>query len=130
MTAPLPLVIVDNVDGFPAWLMFMPVLQRRAFGLGPWDRYQRAVGRLKALLLDEIANARRDSSERQDVLALLVGARDERGDGMSDDELCGELRTLLIAGHETTSTTLIGALKAYGGLLSDAIIRSSNRSST
>ncbi len=103
-------VIVANVDGFPAWLMFLPILQRRALGLGPWDRYQRAVDRLRALLLDEIAGARRAPAGRQDVLALLASARDEHGAPMSDDELCGELRTLLIAGHETTSTTLAWAI--------------------
>ena len=37
---------------------------------------------------------------------MLVSARDEQGEGMSDDELRDQLVTLLMAGHETTATAL------------------------
>jgi cytochrome P450 len=37
---------------------------------------------------------------------MLVGARDERGRPMTDAELRDEMMTMLLAGHETTATTL------------------------
>jgi cytochrome P450 len=40
------------------------------------------------------------------ILSLLLAARDEDGQPMTDDELCDELVTMLIAGHETTATAL------------------------
>jgi cytochrome P450 len=43
---------------------------------------------------------------RDDVLAMLIEARDETGQPMSDVELRDELITLLVAGHETTATSL------------------------
>ncbi len=44
-----------------------------------------------------------------DVLSLMMAARDETGEAMTDAELKDELMTLLIAGHETTATTLAWA---------------------
>ena len=37
---------------------------------------------------------------------MLLEARDEQGKPMTDDELRDEMLTLLVAGHETTATTL------------------------
>ena len=48
----------------------------------------------------------RTSTEREDILSLLISARDEDGEGMSDRELRDQLMTLLLAGHETTATAL------------------------
>jgi cytochrome P450 len=49
--------------------------------------------------------------ERDDVLSMLIGARDEQGEGLTDQELRDELMTLLVAGHETTATALAWALE-------------------
>ena len=49
--------------------------------------------------------------ERDDILSMLLMARDEDGRPMSDDELRDELMTLLIAGHETTASTLAWAFE-------------------
>jgi len=46
---------------------------------------------------------------REDVLAMLIEARDEAGQPMSDVELRDEMITLLVAGHETTATSLAWA---------------------
>jgi cytochrome P450 len=43
---------------------------------------------------------------RNDVLSLLLEARDEDGQPMSDEELRDELVTLVLAGHETTANQL------------------------
>jgi cytochrome P450 family 135 len=61
-----------------------------------------------ALLYEEIARRRQraDLAERDDILSLLIQARDDNGEPMSDVELRDELTTLLAAGHETTATAL------------------------
>ncbi len=60
------------------------------------------------LLYAEIAERRTDDdlAERDDILSLLVAARFEDGEPMSDHELRDQLITLLLAGHETTATAL------------------------
>lgn len=50
-------------------------------------------------------------AEREDILSMLLMARDEDGRPMSDEELRDELMTLLIAGHETTASTLAWAFE-------------------
>jgi cytochrome P450 family 135 len=70
--------------------------------------FERAVAKADALLLEEIARRRVDPAlaERDDILALLLQARYDDGESMSDRELRDELVTLLLAGHETTATAL------------------------
>jgi cytochrome P450 family 135 len=85
--------------------------------LGP-DRLMRVSAfrrQLEAVdqeVLAEIARRRRetDLSERQDILSLLIQARDEHDQRLSDEELRDELVTLLIAGHETTATLIAWAI--------------------
>jgi cytochrome P450 len=79
--------------------------------LGPWSPAGRMKRRLAAsdrLIYEEIARRRGESDldERTDVLSLLLRARDEDGQPMSDVELRDELMTMLGAGHETTATGL------------------------
>ncbi|MBI5516860.1 MAG: cytochrome P450 [Deltaproteobacteria bacterium] len=58
-------------------------------------------------LLAEIRRRREEGTgDRTDILSLLLDARYEEGDGMSDEALRDEMVTLLLAGHETTAVTL------------------------
>jgi cytochrome P450 family 135 len=52
-----------------------------------------------------------DLAERDDILSTLLLARDEEGEPMTDVELRDELLTLLLAGHETTATSLAWAVE-------------------
>jgi cytochrome P450 len=52
-----------------------------------------------------------DLEQREDILSMLVQARYEDGSPMSDGELRDELLTLLVAGHETTATSLAWAFE-------------------
>ena len=52
-----------------------------------------------------------DLAERTDILSLLMQARDEDGQAMTDGELRDELVTLLLAGHETTATSVAWAIE-------------------
>src|SRR4029079_16086860 len=49
--------------------------------------------------------------QREDVLSMMLLARDEDGRAMTDVELRDELVTLLVAGHETPATSLAWAFE-------------------
>ena len=50
-----------------------------------------------------------DLDERRDILSLLLQARTEDGEALTDHELRDELLSLVLAGHETTANTLAWA---------------------
>jgi len=95
-----------------AWpgLLF-PFMQRDLGPLSPWGRWKRLKARATAIIMGEIATARRTDAKRTDVLAMMLAARDENGEPLSDEEIHDELITLLVAGHETTATALAWALR-------------------
>lgn len=66
----------------------------------------RARAELNRLLFEEIADHRADPAGRDDILAMLIAARDERGEPLSDQVLRDQVVTTLIAGHETTTTAM------------------------
>jgi cytochrome P450 len=47
-----------------------------------------------------------DVQDRRDILSLLLQARTEEGEALTDRELRDELLTLVLAGHETTANSL------------------------
>jgi cytochrome P450 len=73
----------------------------------------RRIDRVDELIYREIAERRRagDVEERDDVLSMMVGATHEDGSPMRDEEMRDELLTLLVAGHETTATSLAWAVE-------------------
>jgi cytochrome P450 len=74
----------------------------------PWGGFIRCRDRVDELLYEEIARRRQeaDGASRADILTLLLSARDEEGNSLTDRELRDELITLLLAGHETTATSI------------------------
>lgn len=105
---------------FPGRLRSMMLVGSRPIELGlgaarvdasrlvPWRRLARAVADVDGLLYEAIADSR-GAARRDDVLAMLAAARDDAGVPMTDQELRDELITLLVAGHETTASTLTWA---------------------
>ncbi len=91
----------------------LPWLRRDLGPFSPWRRFMRLRRRVDALIYDEIARRREDPAleERDDILSLLLQARDEDGEALTDRELRDELVTLLVAGHETTATALAWAFE-------------------
>jgi cytochrome P450 len=81
---------------------------RRWGGRGPWAKFEGQLRAADELLFAEIAEhrAKPDLEERTDILSMLMTARFEDGEAMSDKELRDQLMTLLLAGHETTATAL------------------------
>jgi cytochrome P450 len=96
---------------FSAAMLYFPVLQRDLGPLTPWGNFLRRQRQTDKLLYEEIQERRaKPDLSRTDILSLLMTARDEAGEGMTDVELHDELMTLLVAGHETTATALAWAL--------------------
>ncbi len=92
-------------------LVFLKALQKDLGPWSPWGRFLRKREQIDKLIYAEIQE-RRDQSKPlgEDILSLMMSARDEAGQPMTDQELRDELMTLLFAGHETTATALAWAL--------------------
>ena len=69
-------------------------------------RYNRGVAVLDRLVTRILAERRARPGDRGDLLSMLLAARDDDGQPMSDRQLRDELITLFLAGHETTAISL------------------------
>jgi len=94
-------------------LAVLLVSLRRPSAERPTGAIGQALDRLDAVIYEELARRReqQDLKERTDILSLLMSARDEDGNAMTDAELRDELVTLLLAGHETTATSVAWAIE-------------------
>ena len=81
---------------------------RHTGALRVWPRRARANKEIDDVVMPLIARRRNDPhlSEQLDILALLMCARGDDGEALSDSEIRDDLITLILAGHETTATTL------------------------
>jgi cytochrome P450 family 135 len=95
------------LDMWIVWL-FPRILNTR---MGRGHESMRVRPEVDSLLYEEIAAHRADSEGLDDILALLVQARDEDGTLLGDEELLDQIITLLLAGHETTTTGLAWAFE-------------------
>ena len=100
---------VANVSSPVMLLWVWPELGR----VGPWRRYRRDQARADDLLYQEIAEHRADPGleQRTDVLSLLMHREQADPAGPDDRNLRDQLVTLLLAGHETTTTALAWAFE-------------------
>lgn len=105
--------ITTQVEATSPLFVFMPFLQRELGGVGPFARFRRTFEALDAMLREQVERSRADDGG-QDVLHMLLQARDEDGGRLDDEEIRDELRTLLFAGHETTAIALCWAVDAVG----------------
>ncbi|HLL53826.1 MAG TPA: cytochrome P450 [Myxococcaceae bacterium] len=88
-------------------LAYAPEFLRKDVPLSPMRRFYRLRRAVDELIYALIAERRSKSTEgRTDILSLLLSAKDEAGQPMTDEELRDELVTLLLAGHETTASAL------------------------
>ncbi|WP_165423256.1 cytochrome P450 [Ktedonosporobacter rubrisoli] len=84
------------------WPDFIPVVSNR--------RYKQALHTLDSVVQTIIQERRLSKEDHEDLLSILLNARDETtGEGMSDQQLRDEVMTLILAGHETTASTLAWA---------------------
>ncbi len=82
------------------WLLKVPLPMHRKF--------HRSRERLDATIYRIIEDRRKRNVESDDLLSMLLEARDSEGDGggMTDEQLRDEVMTLFLAGHETTANAL------------------------
>ena len=93
-----------------ASLIFLKFLQIDLGAWSPWGKFVRQRREIYELLQAEIEDKRANPKKQgDDILSLMLSARDEEGEPMNDDQLKDELMTLLIVGHETTATALTWA---------------------
>lgn len=77
----------------------LPTARNRAFNT--------AVKSMDTIVYDIIARRHGSKEDHADLLGMLMAARDsDTGAGMDDQQLRDEVMTLVLAGHETTSTAL------------------------
>ena len=70
-------------------------------------RAERGGGYLREIVRDRIALRRETGERRDDLLSLMLDAKDpETGDGLSDDDIRDNILTFIGAGHETTALAL------------------------
>jgi cytochrome P450 family 110 len=102
---------------FIGGLLFFPSLQKDWGTRSPWGYLRHLQRQMRELIYAEISLKRSGSEGNyhsqqigSDILSLLMSARDEAGQPMSDAELHDELLTLLLAGYETTATAIAWAM--------------------
>ncbi len=102
--------LLDQTAGPSLQIKFL--LSRRIRQMNdPLAELRDSLSEADRLLALEAKERRADPEleQRTDILSLLVAARFEDGEPMSDSELRDQLMTLLVAGHETTATALAWA---------------------
>lgn len=92
-----------ELKGIEAVLPYqIPTKSRREMRAG----VQYINGLLTEIIEERQRNESNGKAGKQDLLTMLMEARDETGEPMSRAQLLDEIRTLYLAGHETTATTL------------------------
>ena len=92
-------------------LLFFRWLQQDWGEWSPWGTFLRQQRELDRAIYEEIEFRRANPDrKKQDILSLLMSAKDEAGKPLSDRQLRDELMSLMLAGHETTATSIAWAL--------------------
>src|SRR5580658_8003840 len=105
------MALVEKAQSPLGMLWLLPAMRVNLGPLTGWAAIQRSIAAADEAIYGLVARARAERGRGHDVLSLLLSARDEDGQGMTDAELRDELMTLLLAGHETTATTLAWAVE-------------------
>jgi len=64
---------------------------------------------LQSLVRELVRERRAEGVDHGDLLSMLLAARDEDGTALSDDDICAESLSILLAGHDTTAHTMTWA---------------------
>lgn len=69
-------------------------------------KYKTSIQELKGVVEEIIQERENRYDDKADLLHALLHARDEKGNGMSREQLMDEVMTIFVAGHETTANLL------------------------
>lgn len=98
----------DALAAFKPAYVFFPAL-RQGF-LPGWRRLVEGRRAINDFLQEQVDRCRLRTGEHEDIISLMLSARDEAGQPMTEEELKDELITMVAAGHETTALSLAWAL--------------------
>jgi cytochrome P450 len=102
-------VVSGLLNANTAPLMLVPGLRREFAGRGPWARLLRLRRQFNEMLSEQISSGRRcPTAATGTILGQLLA--ESYQDAGNDIELQEQLRTLLVAGHDTTASALAWAL--------------------
>lgn len=91
--------------------LFFPMLQKDLGVWSPWGNFLHQKNVIDKAIYQELATRKtQDISQKQDILSLMMSAKDENGESLTDGEVRDELMTLMLAGHETTATAISWSL--------------------
>jgi cytochrome P450 len=102
-------IVSEYLEAFTPVIIFFPALRYLFNGFGIWTKFEAALTQFNQLLDREITTRRDRAIEGEDILSLLLAARDEQDQPMSSEQIRDELKTLLLAGHETTASSIAWA---------------------
>ncbi|OGV50075.1 MAG: hypothetical protein A3F46_08925 [Legionellales bacterium RIFCSPHIGHO2_12_FULL_42_9] len=120
LTKSLHALLRESAQPFAFLTLLTPILHRNLGFLTPWAKIMKLRQEVDECLFEEIAARKKiNLDSRIDILSLLLQARDEAGNLMSDQEIRDEMLTLLAAGHETSS---MGIAWTFYGILSNPLI--------
>jgi cytochrome P450 family 110 len=92
-------------------LLLFPLLRTALGPWSPWKKFMRQIQEIDELIYAEISERKEQPNDpsRSDILSLMMSARDEQGQAMTDAELRDQVITLLVAGYEAPTTALYWA---------------------
>ena len=105
--------IVRYLQSYKAHLMLLPYLRIRIGSISPWSRFLAAYNAFDRLLDEEIHLRQKHlhpSEHNNDILSSLLAAGTDNKLTGDRSSLKDQLRTLLVAGHETTAISLTWAI--------------------
>src|SRR5438105_2415220 len=95
-----------SIYGANAYVITDPEYARHVL-LRNWQNFAHAFQLLGKIILELIAQRRDAGATSIDILGMLMQAKDrDTAEGMSDRQVVNEIMTLIVAGHETTASTL------------------------
>lgn len=105
--------IVPPMVKLGSMLAAAPFLQKNWGRRSPWVRFNALRAEYNDAIDRVVATHRADEhlADRSDVLALLLQARYDYGAEMTREQISDELLTILVAGHETTASSLAWAVE-------------------
>lgn len=75
-------------------------------------RYRRGIAAIEGVVRRLIDERRGSTEDRGDLISMLMAARDDDGQPMTDKQLRDEVLTMMLAGYETSALTLCWAFHA------------------
>lgn len=93
------------------WVMMGAVVAGVLPGLPVYypKKARRSIVRLHEVVRSIVVRRRQEGGDKGDLLSMLLATRDADGGFLSDEDICSEALTLLLAGHDTAAATLTWA---------------------